>query len=228
MAFHMKLLVVSFFVLSVVSVSSFAGGFDDAVNTANNAQTLAANAKAKRQAALDNYNSPARFNSDGSFSQATSDAFTQADHDYHLAHHNASRAQANVNGLALREQIQQQQQHAVMVSNYGNKGNPNLRSQVNTYTGVKNDPGLQSQVHLDANSALVTMTSQRPATGVVITQHPPFAGESWGNTHGANNGDHGRSGTGNGSNNAANSNSAHGLGGGDHIGGGRSGGGYHY
>lgn len=35
-------------------------------------------------------------------------------------------------------------------------------------------------------------------------------------------------GTGNGANNAANSNSAHGLGGGSHIGGGRSGGGFHY
>ena len=109
-------------------------------------------------------------------------------------------------------QMQQAANHAKVVANYGVKGSPDLVSQ-----------------HVqDSHPAIVTTLPQRPATGVIITQHPPFAGESWGNTHGANNGDHGRSGTGNGSNNAANSNSAHGLGGGDHIGGGRSGGGYHY
>lgn len=65
-------------------------------------------------------------------------------------------------------------------------------------------------------------------SGYVVTQHPPFAGEGWSNRSGYAGDSDSHGGRGNGENNAANSNSAHGLGGGDHIGGGRSGGGYHY
>lgn len=68
---------------------------------------------------------------------------------------------------------------------------------------------------------------QAPPT-VATPAPPPFAGESWSNHSARNNGTREHGGTGNGGNNAANSHSANGLGGGDHIGSGRSGGGYHY
>ena len=93
--------------------------------------------------------------------------------------------------------------------------------------GVKGDRNLTSQVNKDSNPAQITKTSQRPA-GYVVTVHPPFAGETWGNHSDNSAGSENHGGRGNGGNNAANSNSAHGLGGGSNIGGGRSGGGFHY
>ncbi|WP_052285118.1 hypothetical protein [Kluyvera genomosp. 1] len=132
--------------------------------------------------------------------------------------------------------------------NYGNgntAGTPEAQAMAEASHNLRVASNNQYDAQMAYESALAKAQQQQPIANLdpvthptlgpqvnipskVITQHPPFAGESWGNAHGANNGDHGRSGTGNGSNNAANSHSAHGLGGGDHIGGGRSGGGYHY
>lgn len=70
--------------------------------------------------------------------------------------------------------------------------------------------------------------TQPGVPGHVKTQHPPFAGEAWGN-HSESSTHSGGGGRGNGGDNAQGSRSAGGFGtGGSHIGGGRTGGGFHY
>lgn len=214
MVFHMKLSIVS---LIILTASSFTASAVDL----SQAQEHAAHMDRYGDAVNNGYEDAK--NSQGRDADSMVDTVNGID---------SERAQASAD-LNSAEQAAANAA-AQSVANYGTKGNPSLTSQVNNY-GTKNNPGLVSQVNPTNNTQtpIYSGTSTRPATGVnvpgyVVTKHPPFAGDAWSNHNNHNNGTHEHAGTGNGENNAANSNSAHGLGGGDHIGGGRSGGGYHY
>lgn len=87
---------------------------------------------------------------------------------------------------------------------------------------------LNPATQVQTKNGVAAAGSLPPTTQVAIAYHSVFSKPvRSGNSHSPGF-DHGEHGTGNGANNAANSHSAHGLGGGDHIGGGRTGGGFHY
>lgn len=205
MVFHMKSFVTITIIFSVFSFSTYAM---DVRHAEMNVVAAEAGVHVASDNRYESHNQNHTMQTDRDAMNAAGAALAQAHSDLNVAHEEEDNAAAA--------------KHAEQVSNYGTKGNPNLVSQINPST--------------NATTPVYNGVSQRPATvtqpttppGYVVTAHPPFAGEAWGNhtNQGRRSENHG--GRGNGGNNAANSNSAHGLGGGDHIGGGRSGGGYHY
>lgn len=87
---------------------------------------------------------------------------------------------------------------------------------------------LSPATKVTTDKGIVTAGSLPKNTQVSVAFNSVFnAGVKGGNGH-ATSRSHGEHGTGNGANNAANSHSAHGLGGSESIGGGHSGGGFHY
>ncbi|MCU3853444.1 hypothetical protein N8W35_10035 [Enterobacter roggenkampii] len=103
--------------------------------------------------------------------------------------------------------------------NTGKTGNTTINvaaSSLAPLTKVKTDKGI------------VTAGSLPKNTQVAVTFNSAFNKSVKGGNDHSTGRSYGEHGTGNGANNAANSNSAHGLGGGSNIGGGRSGGGFHY
>ena len=87
---------------------------------------------------------------------------------------------------------------------------------------------LKPDTQIMTDKGIVTASTLKPGTQVAVPYDSAFTTSVRGGHNHAKGSDHVEHGTGNGANNAANSNSAHGLGGGSHIGGGRSGGGFHY
>lgn len=87
---------------------------------------------------------------------------------------------------------------------------------------------LNPTTKVQTQNGVVAAGSLPPTTQVAIAYHSVFSQPVRGGNRHSSDFDHGEHGTGNGANNAANSHSAHGLGGSEHIGGGRTGGGFHY
>lgn len=87
---------------------------------------------------------------------------------------------------------------------------------------------LKPDAQIMTDKGIVTASTLKPGTQVAVPYDSAFTTSVRGGHNHTKGFDHAEHGTGNGANNAANSNSAHGLGGGSHIGGGRSGGGFHY
>lgn len=122
------------------------------------------------------------------------------------------------------------------LQNYGVKGNPNLTPQTSppqqqpAYYGASMRPGTNSMINVPASSlgkAPVTFNGKTvPAntlpgdTQVAVGFTSAFSPSPRKGGHDHNNRSNGHGGTGNGANNAANSRSANGLGGGNHVGGG--------
>ncbi|AFJ46428.1 hypothetical protein [Shimwellia blattae] len=103
--------------------------------------------------------------------------------------------------------------------------------------GVKTHPAetinvaaatLAPSAKVQTAQGIVSAGSLPADTQVAVAFNSAFHTPVKGGSAQARDGGHAEHGTGNGANNAASSRSAHGLGGGEHVGGGRSGGGFHY
>ncbi|EGT4253202.1 hypothetical protein D8W73_03785 [Citrobacter amalonaticus] len=122
----------------------------------------------------------------------------------------------------------------------------NLANQMKAYSDAMAKANIVGSVGTSKNTINVAAGSLKPTVqvqtpqGIVAAGKLPkqaqvavafisaFGPQAKGGNSRSSGMNHPEHGTGNGGNNAANSNSAHGLGGGDHIGGGRAGGGFHY
>lgn len=96
------------------------------------------------------------------------------------------------------------------------------------WSGIGADEVTAQQVKsYQMNEALKEAEKNQSAVVKNKSVSTPFVSYKGGNRQ-SDNHSHNEHGSGNGGNNATNSHSAHGLGGSDHVGGGRSGGGFHY
>jgi hypothetical protein len=145
-------------------------------------------------------------------------------------HNEAVAHQARFSGITQSmAQAKEMEAHAARYS--AANINANTNSTINQSAGSLNP---HTQVTATINGKTVHTTAGQiaktnPNTQISMGFNSTFTGKN-SSSHsdhadGTCSSEHG---TGNGGNNAANSASAHGLGGGDHIGGGRSGGGFHY
>lgn len=139
----------------------------------------------------------------------------------------------------------EQEQQSTSISNYGVKTNP-AGDPVSMISGTKNNPvgtvvgqsgsstinvaasTLTPSTKVKTDKGIVTVGSLPKNAQVTVAFNSAFTTLAKnGNAHSSNPG-YSEHGTGNGANNAANTHSAHGLGGSESIGGGHAGGGYHY
>lgn len=213
--------------LVISAVISFSANAADV----SQAQEAVSHAERNYSSALASYNSEAYQSGSG---VRGSNAETQ------LNNAAAARSQAYAD---LRSAEQQQQSQSI--SNYGIKTN-SAGHPVTMVSGTKQNPGgivvgqtgnstinvaastLTPSTRVKTDKGIVTAGSLPEGTQVMVAFNSAFTAPAKnGNAH-SSNPEHSEHGTGNGANNAANTHSAHGLGGSESIGGGHSGGGYHY
>lgn len=226
------------FIALVITVAAFnAAAAMDTNQAANNAESNAANAAFNETTSRDG---TGRFNADGSFSQDTinhaidatararqSDAeaarYAGATYNNHYgqsyldAKNNQSALAASpaVNAASYRLGIEQQQQKSMGVASI-NVAVSSLQ------------PKTPISVTVNGITKIVAASTLAPTTQVAVPHIPAFERNPGKGTINDQGSSHSVSGSGNGANNAANTHSAHGLGGGDHIGGGSAmGGGFH-
>lgn len=137
MVFHMKLSIVSLFVIA--SVCSFGANAMSVTDAAKNV----ANAEHAYDAAQRNYNNAAHQMGNGVNGSTAQNIMNHAAANRAQAYADQQSAEMeNQSNVAHFHQIQKQQQQQQSIANYGIKGNPNLTPQVNVpgYVVSKHPP----------------------------------------------------------------------------------------
>ncbi|MRS14923.1 hypothetical protein GJV06_08530 [Enterobacteriaceae bacterium RIT691] len=208
----------------IILVLLISSSFSAIANDVSQAQEAVAHAERNYSAAVGRYKSEAHYSGSGVNGSAAETNLNNAA---------AARSQA-YSDLRSAEEDQQSKS----ISNYGVKTN-SAGNPVTMVAGTKNSPTGNSTINVAASTlssttrvktdkGIVTAGSLPKNTQVAVAFNSPFSSPVRGGNEHSTSHSHGEHGTGNGENNAANSHSAHGLGGSESIGGGHSGGGFHY
>ena len=177
-------------ILSSLSVSAFAAdSFNDATAAASTARTDknqaafdSAVSDTNAQKALNNFNSPNRFNSDGSFNEATGKALDSAFSAQDAAHAAQDKANAAsiaadaaASGSAMRAQVSQQQAALALTGVNQTRTQQQVNALATAQTlnsyGVKGNPNLTAQVNQPNTAVSYSGTSTRPATGSIVSSN---------------------------------------------------------